>query len=92
MSSDFLTLSDNPKATLATSYISHKEKQVKPGESTILPGWKLDEETTLIGVAVGYSSIEKINWRAVERVNATGESYNILIPIRTKSVAVQIHR
>lgn len=92
MSTDFLTLSDDPKGALATSYVSHQQKQVKPGESAIMPAIKLDDETTLIGVAVGYSNIENVKWRAVERVKATGEEYNILVPIRSKSVAVQIHR
>ncbi|PYE85280.1 type VI secretion system lipoprotein TssJ [Phyllobacterium leguminum] len=92
MTSDFMSLSQDPKATLGTSYVSHKEKQVAPGQSEILSTWELDKETSFIGVAVGYQAIDMVNWRTAEKVNATGENYNILIPIRAKGVSVQVHR
>lgn len=89
---DFISLMENPEATLSTSYVRHIRKQVKPGESSSLVPFKLTENTNYIGVAVAYSDMNTANWRAVERVSAVGERYNILIPITRKGVTVQVHR
>jgi len=89
---DFISLMENPEATLSTSYVRHIRKQVKPGESSSLVPFKLTENTNYIGVAVAYSNMDTANWRAVERVSAIGEHYNILIPITKKGVAIQVHR
>lgn len=89
---DFISLMENPQATLSTSYVRHIRKQVRPGESTSLVPFKLTEDTNYIGVAVAYSNMDKVRWRAAERVLATGESYSILIPVTRQGVTIQLHR
>jgi type VI secretion system protein VasD len=88
---DMLSLLDDPKATLGTSYIKHLAVQVKPGESTVFP-LILDKSTAYIGAVAGFANTENIRWNAVERVNATGENYNILVPVARGSISIQVHR
>ncbi|MHC5308057.1 type VI secretion system lipoprotein TssJ [Bartonella sp. LJL80] len=89
---DYFSLFENPKGALETSYIRHMKKQVKPGESTVITPFKFTEDTGFIGVAVAYANMDKVTWKAVEKVNATGEQYKILIPVTSKGVSVQVHR
>ena len=92
MAADFLSLSEKPRETLAISYIRHRSKQLLPGRSAILPMVKLKEDTSFLGVAVGFAEIDKSEWRAVEKVKSVGEDYKILIPVKRNQVEIQIHR
>jgi len=89
---DYFSLFENPKSALETSYIRHMNKQVNPGESTVMTPFKFTEDTGFIGVAVAYANMDKVTWKATEKVNPIGEQYKILIPITSKGVSVQVHR
>ncbi|MDE3746470.1 type VI secretion system lipoprotein TssJ [Methylobacterium radiotolerans] len=89
---DFATLSASPKDALGTSYVAHKEKQVEPGNSKVIDDWEIEEETSNIGVAVGYKDIDHINWRSLDAIRPKGETYKIVVAIRGRNVAIQTHR
>lgn len=91
-SSDYLTLTEDPKAALKQTYIKHQSKQVTAGNSEVLPVISLDKDTRFLGVAVGFANNDKARWRSVEKVNPIGENYTIFVPINTGSVSIQVHR
>lgn len=92
MSTDFLSLSQSPKDALGPSYVKHQTKQLSPGASEVLPIMKLTKDTNFIGVAVGFSNLDKAVWRAVAKVKPVGENYNIVVPLSKDKVAIQVHR
>jgi len=92
MSADFMTLVEDPKKILSTSYIKHYKKQVVAGRSTVLAPFDLDEKTRYIGVVAGYADIDNAKWRAVERVRPKGETYSVMVPVTKKRVMLQLHR
>ncbi|UXN05039.1 MULTISPECIES: type VI secretion system lipoprotein TssJ [unclassified Bartonella] len=89
---DYYSLFEDPKKALETSYIRHVKKQVKPGESTVLTPFKFTDTTNFIAVVAAYANMDNVTWKAVEKVNATGEQYKIMVPIVHTGVAIQVHR
>ncbi|UXM95233.1 type VI secretion system lipoprotein TssJ [Bartonella sp. HY329] len=89
---DYYSLLEDPKKALETSYIRHIKKQVKPGDSTVLTPFKFTDTTNYIGVVAAYANMDNVTWKAVEKVNASGEQYKIMVPIVRKGVAIQVHR
>lgn len=57
MTTDFATFAKDPEDALGRSFEDMKTKQVKPGDSAVMPEWKLKEHTTAIGVVVAYAAI-----------------------------------
>lgn len=89
---DYYSLSEDPKKALPSSYIRHITKQVNPGESAVITPFKFTDDTNFIGVVVAYGNLEKVTWKATEKVNPSGEQYKILIPVTRKGVSIQVHR
>jgi type VI secretion system protein VasD len=89
---DFMTMSADPKVALGTSYVSHKDFQVEPGKAKIISDWKFDKDTRFVGVAAGYQNIDLVNWRSTESVHPTGENYKITVAIKAKDISIQIEK
>jgi type VI secretion system protein VasD len=89
---DYITLTSDPKGSLAEAYVEHKQTQIEPGKSKVIEDWEFKKDTVAFGVAVGFREIDKVNWRAQVDVKPKGETYQIVVAIRGKDVFIDVHR
>lgn len=71
---------------LGKNYIDHQDFNLLPDTMKTLPPTKLVPATQYIGVVAYFSDDQVTEWKAIERVSATGHHYHLLVHVRDNSI------
>ncbi len=79
LSADFDQLVEDAPKALKSSYITHRDYVLIPGQFKFVERFDLDADTYYIGVMARYSSPDVSDWKKVVKVLPKGHRYNVLM-------------
>lgn len=88
INASYESLFENDRQALGAEYLTHDEYLVHPNSITPIK-LEVSENVKHLGIAVGYRSIEMINWRSIIDINENQSWYDFL---QSHGIEVQIER
>ncbi len=79
LSSDFDQLVEDAPKALKSSYITHRDYVLIPGQFKFVERFELNADTYYLGVMARYSSPDESDWKKVVKVLPKGHRYNVLM-------------
>lgn len=79
LSADFDQLVEDAEAALKSSYISHRDYVLIPGQFKYIEPFEIDSDTYYIAVMARYSRPDKSDWKKVVKLFPKGHKYNLLM-------------
>lgn len=89
LSMDFDSLNNDLKEALGSSYISHDNYVMQPGQFKFVPEMDINKYTRFIAVYAQFYTMDGATWKGVVPIDPKGHSYNLMISMHDNVILIQ---
>lgn len=89
LSMDFDSLNNDLKEALGSSYISHDNYVMQPGQFKFMPEMDINKYTRFIAVYAQFYTMDGATWKGVVPIDPKGHSYNLMISMHDNVILIQ---
>jgi type VI secretion system protein VasD len=89
LNADYAALDKDLKHALGTTYLSHDDYVLRPGQFKFVEASAVPAHTHYIAVIAAFHDLDHAQWKKVFRIEPTGRRYALLLTVDGKDVALQ---
>lgn len=89
LSMDFDSLNNDLKEALGSSYISHDNYVMQPGQFKFVPEMDINKYTRFIAVYAQFYTMDGATWKGVVPIDPKGRIYNLMISMHDNVILIQ---